>query len=58
MAQDAFSAFEQIMKTQDQNRSAERTSAARPQDKESAGNAQSSHEEEGSGGAVPPETTE
>ena len=30
MAQDAFSAFEQIMKTQDQNRSAERTGAQRP----------------------------
>ena len=30
MAQDAFSAFEQIMKTQDQNRSTERTGAQRP----------------------------
>ena len=30
MAQDAFSAFEQIIKTQDQNRSAERTGAQRP----------------------------
>ena len=30
MAQDAFSAFEQIMKTQDQNRSAERAGAQRP----------------------------
>jgi len=30
MAQDAFSAFEQMMKTQDQNRSAERTAAQRP----------------------------
>jgi hypothetical protein len=42
MAQDAFSAFEQIMKTQDQNRSAERTGVQRPQDK----------------GVVPPDTTE
>jgi hypothetical protein len=58
MAQDAFSAFDQIMKTQDQNRSSERTGAARPQDTGSAGNGQSSHEEEGSGGDVPPETTE
>jgi hypothetical protein len=30
MAQDAFSSFEQILKTQDQNRSAERTGADRP----------------------------
>jgi len=30
MAQDAFSAFEQIMKTQDQNHSAERSGAQRP----------------------------
>ena len=30
MAQDAFSAFEQIMKTQDQNRSAERTGGSPP----------------------------
>jgi hypothetical protein len=30
MAQDAFSAFEQSMKTQDQNRSAERTGVQRP----------------------------
>ena len=30
MAQDAFSAFEQMMKTQDQNRSAERTAAQPP----------------------------
>jgi hypothetical protein len=59
MAQDAFSAFDQILKTQDQNRSAERTGAARPQDKGSAGNKESSPEGEGSGEAVdPPETTE
>ena len=42
MAQDAMSAFEQMMKTQDQNRSAERTGAQRPPEKR----------------IVPPETTE
>ena len=42
MAQDAFSAFEQMMKTQDQNRSTERTGIQRPKEN----------------GAVPPENPE
>jgi hypothetical protein len=42
MAQEAFSAFEQVMKTQDQNRSTERSVANRPKDRPQA---------------TPPETT-
>jgi hypothetical protein len=37
MAQDAFSAFEQIMKTQDQNRSTERTGVRPPEPKPDSG---------------------
>jgi hypothetical protein len=36
MAQEAFSAFEQVMKTQDQNRSTERSGANRPKDRPQA----------------------
>ena len=36
MAQEAFSAFEQVMKTQDQNRSAERSVVNRPKDRPQA----------------------
>jgi len=63
MAQDAFSAFEQVMKTQDQNRSAERTGAGRPQNKGPAspgGAADTASPPAGDGPgeeAVPPETT-
>ena len=53
MAQDAFSAFEQIMKTQDQNRSAERTGVQRPAETQRPADPQRPADAQG-----PPETTE